>query len=46
MREESNRVSCSSQEGNGPESWRWWLLSCGQGNYEYDGGHICGSDNS
>ena len=31
MREESNRVSCSSRYGNGQERWRWWLLFCGRG---------------
>ena len=44
MREESNRVSCSSRDGNGQERWRWWLLFCGPGTYGYDGGHVCGSD--
>ena len=29
MRKESNRVSCSSRDGNGQERWRWWLLFCG-----------------
>ena len=31
MREESNRVSCSSRDGNGQDRWRWWLLFCGPG---------------
>ena len=44
MREENNRVSCSSRDGNGQERWRWWLLFCGPGSYEYDGGHVFGSD--
>ena len=46
MREESNRMSCSSRDGNGQEGWRWWLLFCGSGSYGYDGGHICDSDRS
>ena len=41
MREESNRVSCSSRDGNGLERWQWWLLFCGPGCYKYDGGRIC-----
>ena len=46
MREESNRMSFNSRDGNGQERWRWWLLFCGPGSYEYDGGHVCGSDRS
>ena len=44
MREESNRVNCSSQDENGQERWRWRLLFCGPGSDEYDGGHVCSSD--
>ena len=44
MREESNRVSCSTRDGNEQERWRWWLLFCGLTSYEYDGGNVCGSD--
>ena len=44
MREEINRVSCSRRDVNGQERWRWWLLLCGLGSYEYDGVHVCGSD--
>ena len=46
MREESNRVSCSSRGGNGQERCNVWLLFCGLGSYEYDGGYVCGSDRS
>ena len=42
MREESNRVSCSSRDGNGQERWRRWLLFCGLWSYEYYGRHVCG----
>ena len=42
MREESNRVSCSSPDGNRQGRWRWWLPFCGLGSYEYDRGHVCG----
>ena len=43
MQEESNRVRCSSRDGNRQEIWRWWLLFCSPGSYEYDGGDVCGS---
>ena len=38
MREESNRGSYSSPNENEQERWRWWLLFCGLGSYEYDRG--------
>ena len=44
MRLENNRVSCGSRDGNGQERWKWWLLFCGLGSYEYNGDHVCGSD--
>ena len=31
MQEESNRVSCSSRNGNGQERWRWWCCFVVQG---------------
>ena len=35
MREESNRVSCSSRDKNEQERWWWWLLFCGPESYKY-----------
>ena len=44
MWEESNRVSCNSRDGNGQDRWQWWLMFYVPGSYEYDAGHVCGSD--
>ena len=51
MRKESNRVSCSSRDGNGQEvvmvaAVLWSRKLRIRRKSQYDGGHICGSDRS